>query len=493
MSRYLYALCALSLLGGCSILYDSSLPEDCEVEDFDGDGALSFECAPNPNTADCDDEDPEVNPSAVEVCNLEDDDCDDRFDEGLPTRDYFRDCDGDGAGDAAFAVLGCDEPLDGELPCPDGSAPDWVTEAGDCDDQNPERQFACGSCAQVDFLIVMDTSNSMAEEQISLAMQLPRIVGVLKTGDIDLDGTPEAEPITDLNVGVITPDLGAGDFVVPTCDRGFGDDGILQTESGIVTSCDTGLGPSTPPFLSFSPEESVSVEEFTQSWSCLVRQGTGGCGFEQPLEAALKAVTPAASTLRFRDDTLGHGDGLNFGFVRDDSVLVVLFVTDEDDCSAEDPELFWPESSRYPGDLNLRCFEYGADAVYPISRYVSGLLQVRDAEDLIIGLVAGIPEDLVPTHGIVEDYDALLRDPRLTERPAADGTRLESSCGIPGRGLAFPPRRLIEAAGGLQDRGAISVISSICSADSYTNIAEAILLAAVDNSAERCGFGFSSD
>jgi len=484
---------ALWLLGGCSILYESSLPEDCEVEDADGDGWLSPECAADEDAEDCDDEDDTINPGVmVETCNFEDDDCDLRFDEGLETRDYFRDCDGDGAGDTSVAVVGCGPPLEDEAACPDGSMPDWVTEGGDCDDQNPERQFACGSCAQVDFLLVMDTSNSMAEEQIALATQLPRIVEVLKTGDIDLDGTPEAEPITDLNVGVITPDLGTGVWDVPTCERGFGDDGILRTESGIVMACDTGLDATTPPFLSFSPEDAVSVEEFTRDWSCLVRQGTDGCGFEQPLEAALKAVTPASSTLRFRAETLGHGDGLNAGFVRDDSVLVVLFVTDEDDCSAEDAELFYPESSTYSGDLNLRCFLH-PEAVHPVSRYVSGFLQLRDARDLIFGLVAGIPVDLIPTHGVVEDYDALLSDPSLSERVASDGTRLEWACGIPGRGNAFPPRRLLETAGELQARGATSVISSICSSDSYTNIAEAILLAAVDNSAERCGFGLASE
>ncbi|MCB9592745.1 MAG: putative metal-binding motif-containing protein [Sandaracinaceae bacterium] len=473
------------LLGGCSALFDSSLPEGCMVEDFDGDGVVAPECAADPTQADCDDNDAETFPGAPELCDGFDNDCDSRFDEGLENLQYYVDCDGDSYGnDLAPIEIACATPM--TLDCP-GTGGGWVNRGGDCDDLNPNRQVACGSCAQVDFLIVMDTSNSMSEEQVALALQLPRVVEVLKSGDIDGDGVPEAEPITDLHVGVITPDLGSGDFNVPTCEMGFGDDGILQTTSGAPLDC-RGFMIEGPPFLSFTPEEDAGdIAQFTQDWACLVRAGTGGCGFEQPLEAALKALTPAASTLRFRDDTLGHGDELNRGFLREDSILVVLVVTDEDDCSAEDPELFWPASPEYTSDLNLRCHEY-ADAVYPVSRYVSGLLSLRGADDLILGVVAGVPEELVPMHGIDADYGGILADSRLEERvDSASGTRLEFSCSIPGRGAAFPPRRLLELAEGLQARGSTTVLSSICSRDAYTNVAEAILSAAVEHGVERCG------
>ena len=489
MTSRVSTLAALALLlGGCSVLYDSDLPTDCvaEEEDVDGDGVVSPECARSEQEADCDDDDPDVFPGATEDCNGYDDDCDGRFDEGLTTNEYFPDCDGDGVGDDLGIIeLDCVAPP--SPMCPDGSEGVWSDVAGDCDDGNPNRAVACGSCAQIDFLIVMDTSNSMEEEQMALARQLHRFVDVLKTGVID--GGQRAEPIEDIHVGVITPDLGTGRYAVPTCSTD-GDDALLQRTSGAPTSECAGFGidPDLPPFLSFSPEDAdADVTQFTSDWACLVSAGTGGCGFEQPLESALKALTPARSALRFRGDTLGHGDGQNSEFLRDGSLLVVLVVTDEDDCSPLDPAVFDPESSDYPGDLNLRCHDY-PDAVQPVSRYVSGLLQLRSAEDLIFAVVAGVPNDLVPPHGEVPDFEGILDDPRMEELPdPIAGTRLQFSCAIPTRGAAFPPRRLIEVAEGLDERGSTTVVSSICSLDSYSAVAEAVLLAAVDHSARRCG------
>ncbi len=472
------------LVTGCSVLYESSLPPGCTTEDADGDGHIAPECAEVPANADCDDLDANTYPGAPELCNERDEDCDGRVDEGLATMEFVPDCDLDGFGDdRADVETDCAEPQG--LLCPSGGG-QWTTRAGDCDDHNPNRQVACGACAQVDFLIVMDTSLSMTEEQRAFAAQLPWMVNVLKTGDHDGDGVADVEPIEDLHVGVITPDLGSGSWDVATCQRGFGDDGVLRSTSGAPLDC-AGFS-IDPPYLEFSPEDGEdAIASFVDDWSCLVRAGVGGCGYEQPLEAALKAVTPAASTLRFRGDTLGHGDGLNRGFLRDDSLLVVLLVTDEDDCSAEDAELFYPESTTYTGDLNLRCYNY-PDAVHPISRYVSGLLQVRDADDLILGVVAGVPEDLVPDHGVEPDYGGILGDSRLAERvDASNPNRLASSCAIPGRGSAFPPRRLLELADGLQLRGSTTVLSSICSPDAYRPIAEAILAAAAAHGARRCG------
>ncbi|MCZ7685534.1 MAG: hypothetical protein M5U28_44850 [Sandaracinaceae bacterium] len=50
------------------------------------------------------------------------------------------------------------------------------------------------------------------------------------------------------------------------------------------------------------------------------------------------------------------------------------------------------------------------------------------------------------------------RDPTMPNR-------LVPSCNVPGRGVAFPPRRIVRVAEGLDLRGATSVIGSICQAD----------------------------
>ncbi|MFH1467356.1 MAG: MopE-related protein [Pseudomonadota bacterium] len=70
---------------------------------------------------DCDDGDAEVHPGAAERCNDTDDDCDGEVDEH-PTTTWYADTDGDGFGNAAYALNACD-PSSG-----------WVADATDCDD-----------------------------------------------------------------------------------------------------------------------------------------------------------------------------------------------------------------------------------------------------------------------------------------------------------------------------------------------------------------------
>ena len=84
-------------------------------------------------------------------------------------------------------------------------------------------------------------------------------------------------------------------------------------------------------------------------------------------------------------------------FLRDDSLLVVLMITDEDDCSALDPDVYNRMSTRYPApELNLRCFQY-TEAVHPVERYTQGLLATRADPDLLIfAAITGIPDDLNP-------------------------------------------------------------------------------------------------
>jgi MYXO-CTERM domain-containing protein len=70
---------------------------------------------------DCDDDDAERHPGAAEICDEIDQNCNGEVDEGLATEEWFADADGDGFGDDATAMTGCDQLGD-------------VTTGGDCDD-----------------------------------------------------------------------------------------------------------------------------------------------------------------------------------------------------------------------------------------------------------------------------------------------------------------------------------------------------------------------
>lgn len=325
-----------------------------------------------------------------------------------------------------------------------------------CTVSNLVAKLRVNRVEKVDVLFMVDNSNSMTEEQMSLAVQLPHVARVLATGDRNEDGVEDFPPVRDLHLGVVTSDMGNLGFPVPTCTTTFGDDGILVTRGNTAL---TGCMATYAPYLAFTPPG--DAVRFGNDFACVARVGTGGCGFEQQLESVLKALTPSTSPITFAMGTTGHADRENAGFVRSDSVLAAILLTDEEDCSVLDADLVNPSSTTYTGDLNLRCFQYPS-AVHPISRFVDGFRALRPDPDLFVfAAITGVPTDLVsdPTH---LDYDAVLADERMQEVVDTGGTRLRPSCDVPGRGLAFPPRRLVTLA---RELGHNSMVQSICQED----------------------------
>ncbi|MCA9607236.1 MAG: hypothetical protein KC619_16635, partial [Myxococcales bacterium] len=399
---------------------------------------------------------------AAETCNGVDDDCDGNIDEGRASDigcGTGESCDGGTCACGATCGGTCVDLRSNAAHC------------GRCDNACPaDLDCVDGICCEaagsrVDVLFLVDNSNSMVEEQAALVAQLPRMIEVLATGDLDGDGVPETAPVRDLHLAVITPDMGTGGFSAPTCSNPeFGEDGILRTRGNTAMS---GCMATYPSFLSFDPgvgDPATVAADF----SCMAATGTGGCGFEQQLEAVLKATTSSTAPIRFFSGTTGHADLENAGFLRDDSVLVTFLLTDENDCSASDPDLFNLESTTYgSSNLNLRCTDFPG-ALHPLTRYADGLIATRrDPRDLIFAIVGGVPVDLIRSSGGIPDYAGILADPRMAEvvDPASMGSRLVPSCDVPGLGLAFPPRRMVRTAQAIQARGGTGVVGSLCQSD----------------------------
>ncbi len=82
------------------------------------------------NSEDCDDNNPDVNPDATEICNDIDDNCDGLIDDSDPSLDgletYYLDNDGDGFGAEENVITACDQPAN------------FVLISGDCNDDNPD-------------------------------------------------------------------------------------------------------------------------------------------------------------------------------------------------------------------------------------------------------------------------------------------------------------------------------------------------------------------
>ncbi|HET6334536.1 MAG TPA: hypothetical protein VFG30_15040 [Polyangiales bacterium] len=386
--------------------------------------------------------------------------------------------------------------------------------------ETPAERGICekgGYCAELgsakttgaDLLFVVDNSSSMREEQAALSVQFPRMIRIMTGGEPNSRGEV-FPPVSSLHLGVVSTDMGV--VGVPNNWPGCsdprhiagGDDGVLEQSTDWTKNCNV----SAPSFLTFSAGQ-TDPEKVAQDFGCIATLGTDGCGFEQPLEAALKALWPriyidqdgnqlsgSMNPIQFlsttADGLYGHGDTPpNRGFLRNDpvagvSLLQVIVVTDEEDCSSRNTSHLAPSID--PNDpqssppVNLRCFS-NKQNLYEVERYVNGLKSLRPGyEDTVVfGALVGVPPDLAENYEIETPtgftgwetdiyFDRILNDPRMQERVLHEDdplmANLAPSCSrIDRRGEradAYPPRRIVEVAKGFHDH---SWVASICQDD----------------------------
>jgi len=218
----------LFLLFGCWQSWSVQTNDDCAEpptwyvdEDGDGvgsDGYTLVRCTQPDGYAaeggDCDDSSAERYPGAQEVCDGADDDCDALVDEEGATV-YYPDADGDGFGDDADATSAC-EPPDG-----------FVTDGGDCDDQDsdrhPEQDELCDDVDQ-------DCDDAVDEEPVD---------GDIWYADVDQDGFGDAE------LRACTQPEGSAD-TDGDCDDSNGDVNPGADEicnNGVDDNCDESVTP----------------------------------------------------------------------------------------------------------------------------------------------------------------------------------------------------------------------------------------------------------
>ena len=362
---------------------------------------------------------------------------------------------------------------------------------------------------KVDLLFMVDDSQSMQQEQQALSQQFKNIITVLTTGKRG-NGKPDFTPAKDLHLAVISSDMGLpgiGDVKMCT---GVGDDGIMQNEGKLA-----GCNASYPRFLTYDAKTNTP-EQTANDFACIATLGTGGCGFEQQLESTLKALWPSVDPLtldgtnrvRFVGDVdgskqVGHGDTDNAGFLRTDpakglSLLAVVLVTDEEDCSVMDPTVLAPRNWLDPDDpfeaklagegLNVRC-ALNEDKLFKTARYVDALKALRPGhEDLVVfAAIVGVPTETVNDAVLAGTdfkndasrarfYQGILDHPKMqpmiddlgTSDPDDDAIR--PSCDTL-TGTAYPPRRIVEVAKGFGSNG---IVQSICQSD-FTPAVNAIV------------------
>jgi hypothetical protein len=185
--------------------------------------------------------------------------------------------------------------------------------------------------------------------------------------------------------------------------------------------------------------------------ACLATLGTRGCGLERQLDAARTAVV----------DRTRPGE-CNDGFLRDDAVLAVVVLSDEEDCSFEDDRIAGAPVGEL-GSYGLRC-AYNPGMMKPARRLVEEIRSSRPNPDAVVFLmVVGVPVGPA-CEGMGNDIGRCLDEPAMRyEADPTNPSELRPACTHPaGWGSATPGRRFVEAAQGLGNRAAVR---SICNED----------------------------
>jgi hypothetical protein len=205
----------------------------------------------------------------------------------------------------------------------DAAAPDAFVEIADA---GPPDAFVPPT-DKLDVLLVIDSSVSMAGAKRHFSDSLPALVDQLKA---------QAPATLSLHLGVISTDVfiptGAGG---PACNGG---DGSLISGQACLTD---GV------FLRDEPGDAPGNYAGTlgDAAKCLSNASSYGCGFEQPLESVRLAMAPDQQT--------------NLGFLRDDAAMLVVILSNEDDCSASSDEIFRMDNTGTLGPLqSFRCTRF---------------------------------------------------------------------------------------------------------------------------------------
>jgi hypothetical protein len=212
--------------------------------------------------------------------------------------------------------------------------------------------------SKVDVLFMIDNSNSMDPKQTSLMQYFPKFMERL------VDMTP---PL-DMHLGIVTSDLGAGQFTPPSCDTPGGDKGVLQNTPKGSTCAGAQLVDPNDRFLRYAPDPAggAPTTNFTgtisDAFSCYAAVGPGGCGFEHQLASVRAAFDTAFDPCHPGTSCTAE---LNAGFLRPDAALAIVLLTDEDDCSAPaNTTLFDPTQTTLGSELgplsSYRCFQFGS-------------------------------------------------------------------------------------------------------------------------------------
>ncbi|PRQ04737.1 hypothetical protein ENSA5_05020 [Enhygromyxa salina] len=193
-----------------------------------------------------------------------------------------------------------------------------------------------GGCEKIDFLFVIDSSGSMADNQANLIASFPGLVAAMMDNveaddwhvmvvdsDGQWSGTDCANACTTLGFCPDAPEFDCQTPPPELCDITIGG-GVIAPMGEAASNQDCALASDARYIQSGEPD-------LLASFSCVAKVGVDGGDTERPMDAMVRAL----------GDELGEPGGCNEGFVRDDAILVITIITDEPDEHSMDEPGTW--------------------------------------------------------------------------------------------------------------------------------------------------------
>lgn len=233
---------------------------------------------------------------------------------------------------------------------------DGTPDAGGDDDTRPDARVRPdggpvdpppdnAGCRKMDIVFVVDDSGSMGDEQQTLSRNFPEFARVLDEYRVS------SGELLDYRVGVTTTARTIRTRLGNTqifSNHVTGDNGAFQRPAGLGRS--------------WIQSDDAERRDLLADLAVV---GTGGSHLEMPLDTARLALTEQVAS-----------GGRNAGFLRDDALLAIVLLTDEEDCSRLD--------GRSDADaITLRLADVDDEAV--ICRTLATPQQYVDAFDEVKG------------------------------------------------------------------------------------------------------------
>lgn len=289
----------------------------------------------------------------------------------------------------------------------------------------------------VDVLFVVDNSGTTGELQTIVAGKLWELRAQLTARF--------GGELPDVHIGVVSGDVGIGGFTISSGCAGEGDDGRLQNLP---------RGPCVAPGGLWIEDVSDGAGGRTRNYggmleealACIAKLGNEGCGFQQHLEAIRRALDGR------------HAE--HAGFLRDDAILAVIIVADDDDCTAADPAVYDPSSDAGVGPLSsARCAFYGwlcnGEPIPPIAATYTDCTPRTDSYLVdpleTVAFLQGLKADprMVVMAGVFPD-----RTPVLIDVDPSDGTAGQTNiCPTFPHSTNIRDRAAVDALGGVWGDG----------------------------------------